>query len=395
MNAKERLDQLLNGFVKAGVPGCSLAVSHKGRIVYAGYSGMADVEKGTPVAADTLFDIQSCTKCFTAVAAMKLYEEGRLALNDPVDAYLPFFKDLTYRVTDASGEVIVHPVSGPLTVRHLMTMTSGIPNPMGGSLTAADYRTKIGGRKNQPVMEMARKIAEIPLEFDPGTHWRYGFGFDVLAAVVESVAGMPFSAYLDQAVLKPLELNDTSFVLSKENADRFAAMYWLENGTARNMNRVISDEENEGMKGGFGGSGLFSTLGDMVRFAGMMACGGKWEGTRILGENTVLFMGKNQLSGQPLADFKLMAEQAYPWYKGYSWSLTGRTLVDAQAAGSNGSGTEFGWCGGSGTYLLIDPTQQLGVAYMQHTAPVIGGMQGYCHPRVRNAVNALTDAWGY
>lgn len=391
MGYKEKLDNLLDRLVQAGVPGCGMAVSYKGRIVYSGYSGMASLEKKIPAGPDTVFDIQSCTKCFTAVATMKLYEEGRLLLDDPVKEYLPFFKDLTYQVTDGSGEVVRRPVSSPLTIRHLMTMTSGIPNGMGGSLTVAEYREKVKGRTNQPLMEMARKISAIPLEFDPGSHWRYGFGFDVLAAVVESIAGKPFSGYLKEAVLDSLGLNTTSFEVTEEMAANLADLYWLENGKPRNLFRKVTEKDNEAMKGGFGGAGLYTTLGDLVKFTGMMANGGEWEGTRILGKNTVLMMGKNQISGQPLEDFNRMAAQAYPWYKGYSWCLMGRTMVDCQAAGSNGSETEFGWCGGSGPYIMIDPMRQLGVAYVQHTAPVIGGMQGYCHPRVRNAVYAALD----
>ena len=393
MDGNKNLNQLLDRLVEAGVPGCGLAVSYKGKIVYTGFSGMANREESIPVSKETVFDIQSCTKCFTAVTVMKLFEEGRLLLNDPVSKYLPFFRDLTYQVTDGSGESVRQPVSGPLTIRHLMTMTSGIPNGMGASFTASEYRSKIGGRQNQPVMEMAKKISSIPLEFDPGTHWRYGFGFDVLAAVVESITEKPFSEYLQEVVLDPLGLYNTSFVLEGERAEQLAALYWLEDGKARNMNRKVTEKDNVAMKGGFGGAGLYSTLGDLVRFAGMMACGGEWEGKRILGKNTVLMMGRNQLSGQPMADFERMTEQAYHWYKGYSWCLMGRTIVDCQAAGSNGSATEFGWCGGSGPYLLIDPTYQLGVAYVQHTTPVIGGMQGYCHPRVRNAAYAAMNSW--
>lgn len=393
MASKERLDALLDRLVASGLPGCSLAVSYKGRIIYTGYSGMANLENQVPITQDTVFDIQSCTKCFTAVAVMKLYEEGYLLLNDPVSEYLPFFKDVTYQETDASGEVIRHPISTPLTIKHLMTMTSGIPNGCGGSLTAAEYREKVKTRLHQPVMEMARKISEIPLMFEPGTHWRYGFGFDVLAAVVESIVGTQFSTYLSKAVLEPLGLHNTSFVVTDKMAANLASLYWIEDGKAIDMFRKVTAQENDAMKGGFGGSGLFTILGDLAVFAGMMANGGEWEGKRILGRNTVQLMGKNQLSGQPLDDFRRMAAQAYPWYRGYSWCLMGRTMVDCQAAGSNGSTSEFGWCGGSGPYIMIDPIRQLGVAYMQHTAPVIGGMQGYCHLRIRNAVYAALDEW--
>ena len=134
-----------------------------------------------------------------------------------------------------------------------------------------------------------------------------------------------------------------------------------------------------------------STLGDLIKFAGMWGSGGVWKGKRLLSRNTIDLMRKNHLSGQPLKDFELMSEQAYPWYRGYSWGLAGRTLVDCQKAGSNGSTGEFGWCGAFGPYILADPEKELGVVYTHQMSPVIGGMQDFCHPRVRNVVYSILD----
>ena len=142
-----------------------------------------------------------------------------------------------------------------------------------------------------------------------------------------------------------------------------------------------------------GGGGLFSTLSDLTKFAGMWAQGGIWEGKRILSRNTIDLMRKNHLKGQPMEDFKKMCDQSYPWYKGYGWGLAGRTLVDCQEAGSNGSVGEFGWCGAYGPYILADPERELGIAYTQQMLPVIGGMQDYCHPRIRNVVYSLLEEW--
>ena len=393
MTARKRLDQLLHDFVEAGIPGCALSVVYKGENVYTGFSGMARVEEKKVIDANTVYKLASCTKPMTAAAAMKLYEEGKFLLDDPVERYLPFFRNMTYQTFDGSGEIIRHPVTNPITIRNLLTMTSGIPYMGRGSLTAEDYMAKIGGMYNLPVMELAKKIAEIPLEFDPGTHWHYGFSYDVLAAVMEAITGKPYAEYLKEAILEPLGMEHTTFVPSEELQKEMAHLYRFADGGRVNISKPFTEQDRIVMGGGFGGGGLVSTLGDLTKFVGMLAQGGVWEETRILGRGTIDLMRRNHLSGQPLEDFRKMARQSYHWNRGYSWCLAGRTCINCEEAGSNGSVGEFGWCGATGTYLLADPEKQLAVAYTQQTAPVIGGMQDYTHPRVRNVVYSLLDAW--
>lgn len=391
MERNNRLDRLLQHFVDKGLPGCGLAVTYKGKLVYTGYCGMARLEEGKRIDQDTVYKIASCTKTMTATAAMKLYEDGLLLLNDPVEQYLPFFKDMEYQTFDGSGEIIRHPVSRPMTIKDLLTMTSGIPYMGRGSVTALQYLEQIGGMYTMPLMKLAKKISEIPLEFDPGTHFHYGFSFDVLAAVMESITGKPFAQYLQETILDPLGMTHTSF--DTPSTENMVFTYKLGADSPTNITRPFTQEDADAMKGGFGGGGLTSTLGDLVRFAGMWAQGGIWEGKRILSRNTIDLMRKNHLEGQPLEDFKKMAKQSYPWYQGYGWGLAGRTLINCQEAGSNGSIGEFGWCGATGPYLMADPEKELGIAYTQQTAPVIGGMQDYTHPRIRNAVYSMLDTW--
>lgn len=391
MTYTDRLDRLLETFVEEGIPGCALAVVYQGKVVYTGYRGFARIEEGRQISEDTVYKLASCTKTMTSTAIMRLFEDGIILLDDPVEKYLPFFKDLTWQSYDGSGELVVHPVSGPVTIRHLLTMTSGIPYMGKGSVTAQAYMKEIGGMYDLPVMELARKIARIPLQFDPGTHWQYGFSYDVLAAVAEAVTGKTFSQYLKESVLDPLGMDRTSFVVSEDLEKDLAGIYRFTDGKAVGISAPVTEAEKKRMAGGFGGGGLVSTLGDLTKFIGMWSQGGIWEGTRILGSRTIELMRKNHLAGQPYEDFRLMAKQSYPWYKGYSWSLAGRTCVDPAEAGSNGNTGEFGWCGAVGPYLLADPQARLGVAYAQQTAPVIGGKQDYTHPRIRNAVYAILD----
>lgn len=396
MKAKDRLDNLLENFVQAGVPGCGLAVSYKGEIVYTGYRGLANIEEGRRVDENTIYRIASCTKNITATAVMTLYEEGRLLLNDSVSDYLPCFKDIPYQTLDASGEVVVRPTSRPLTIRDLLTMTSGIPYMGKGSLTGGDYAEQIGSMFSMyrlTLQELAQKVSQVPLDFDPGSHWRYGLSYDILAAVAEAVTGMRYSDFLRQRIFKPLGMENTTFYCTNDMFRDLAGVYCLKDGKQVNIGREPNITESNGNKLESGGGGLLSTLGDLVKFAGMWGQGGVWEGNRILSRNTIDLMRKNHLKGGALEDFRRMSENAYPWYQGYGWGLAGRTLIDCQDAGSNGSLGEFGWCGAYGPYILADPGRQLGVAYTQQMAPVIGGMQDYCHPRVRNVVYSLLDEW--
>ena len=398
MSSKERLDKLLENFVAAGVPGCGLAVSYKGKIVYTGYRGLANMETQKKIDEDTVYKVFSCSKLITATAVMKLYEEGLLLLDDPLENYLPFFKDIPYQTYDGSGEITCHPTTHPITIKNLLTMTSGIPYMGTGSATACAYREKLGDMLSSQmyamtVMELAKKISEVPLAFDPGSHWHYGLGYDVLGAVIESITKKSFGAYLKEAIFDPLGMTHTSFVCTDDMAKNLANTYMYADGKHVNITTPPDLTPTNGAKLESGGGGLLSTLGDLIQFAGMWGQGGIWNGTRILSRNTIDLMRKNHLRGQTMEDFQRMTAQAYPWYKGYGWGLAGRTLIDCQEAGSNGSIGEFGWCGATGPYVLADPEKELAVVYTQQMLPVIGGMQDYCHPRVRNVVYSLLDEW--
>ena len=396
MAIQSRLDGLLQHFTDAGVPGCALAVSYQGRIVYIGYRGYADVEQRRKIDRQTVYRIASCTKNITATAVMTLFEEGKLLLNDPVADYLPSFRDIPYQWMDPSGELVRKPTSRPLTIRDLLTMTSGIPYMGSGSPTAGAYAREIGTMLTMyrfTLQELAEKVSKIPLEFDPGTRWRYGLSYDILAAVVEVISGMSFGDFLERRIFAPLGMKNTGFWCTDHMRRRLAAVYALENGKPVDVHREPHLAPGNGNRLESGGGGLLSTLEDLVTFAGMWGQGGIWKGTRILSRNTIDLMRRNHLTGGALEDFRRMAKDAYPWYAGYGWGLAGRTMMDCQAAGSNGSVGEFGWCGAYGPYILADPERSLGVAYVQQTAPVIGGLQDYCHPRVRNAVYSLLDLW--
>lgn len=394
MSINMRLDALLDSFIDAGVPGCGLSVSYKGKTMYTGYRGFADIESSQKIDKNTLYRIASCTKNITATAVMTLYEQGKLLLNDPVSNYLPSFKDICYQTLDGSGEIVIKKTSEPLTIKHLLTMTSGIPYMGKGSLTSTAYLDSIGTMSDMykyTLYELAEKISNVPLDFDPGTHWRYGMSYDVLGVVVEAVSGMKFSQYLKKMIFEPLGMEHTTFYCSKEMEKDLAKIYFYKNGKHTYFPREPNITETNGNKLESGGGGLLSTLEDLAKFATMWAQSGIYNDKRILGSQTIRLMRKNHLTGGALEDFERMSRDAYPWYKGYGWGLAGRTMISCEDAGSNGNIGEFGWCGAFGPYIMADPEAELGVAYTQQMFPTIGGMQDYCHPRIRNTVYSLLD----
>lgn len=386
-----RLDSMLDEFISRGVPGCALSVSLHGKTVYTGYRGFASKENDVKTGKNTIYSLYSNTKNITTTAVIKLYEKGLILLNDPIAEFLPYFRDMKYQTYDGSGEVKLHPVSHPITVKHLLTMTSGIPSPGRGSMTQYDYVESIPNPYALTTTELARKLSELPLEFDPGSRWHYGLGFEVLGALIEAVSGKTFGDFLKDEIFDPLDMPHTTFLFKNEMAPNLASNYLLKEQQAVLLNILPRMTEDNGNLCESGGGGLLSTLADMTHFAEMWAMGGTRMGNRILSRNSIDLIKENHLSGGALHDFHSIAANTWPWYEGYGWGLGVRTLTSRTESGSNGSLGEFGWCGAGGSYLLADTERELGVMYMHEVFPV--STQGYFHPRIRNVVYSMLDEW--
>ena len=391
----KKIDRLLNRFIEEGVPGCGLAISYQGEIIYTGYKGMARLEDQKVFDRNTVLQIYSNTKNVTATAIMKLYEDGLILLNDPVEKYLPFYKGVKVRGTDGSNEIYTLPAARPLRIKELLTMTAGIPYAGFGTMAMRDLAS-IQGFFRMPTMDLAKEIAKIPLDFEPGSHFQYGYCFEILGALVEAVSGQKFGTYLKEQIFDPLGMQHTTFTLTKEMEKDLATVYELgsNGGCVASKEAVVHKREGSGFEGEPGGEGLLSTIEDLIRFITMYAMGGKYNGHRILSRNTIDLMRENHLEGTALADMQAVTRRSWPWYEGYGWGLGGRTLISKTQAGSNGSLGEFGWCGAAGTYLLADPEKQIAIAYGHQLWPSSNNRQEYCHPRIRNVVYAMLDDLG-
>ncbi len=356
---KEMLDQeVAEGYVA----GASALVLHKGREMFYHDCGFADREAAVPMKRDTIIRLYSMTKPITAAAVMVLAERGDIDLWDPVSRYLPEFAH--QKVWTDKGEV---PALRAVTIWDLMNMTSGITYPcedhepgrrMGRVLKEFLESRERGERID--TREYLRRIAEVPLCFQPGAGWLYGYSADVLGGVIEAVGGMPFGEFLQKELLVPLEMPDTGFSVPAEKRARFAASYDFDQSTVT-LTHVDSSHLGEFFEGDVafesGGAGLVSTIEDYSHFARMMLNKGIYKGQRILGKKTVEFMAQNHLKEEQ--------GKTVTWdsMRGYGYGCLMRVLTDQSEAGTIAPLGEYGWDGWTGNYVIMDPKDDLCLLY--------------------------------
>lgn len=363
--------------------GCSVQIKLQDELVYEHYTGYADVASQKPITGDTLYRIYSMTKPITVTAALQLYEQGHFLLNDPVSEYLPEFKEMQVAVKKESGEYELRPAEREIRIRDLFCMTSGMSYDGNSSLTeqmTGDLLKNLyKGFENEscPTREFVRRAAELPLAFEPGTHWKYGISHDILGGLVEVISGERFGDYVRNHICAPLDMADTDFHMEDEKLSRLASIYTYKNGNITLCDTIF--QKNYTLKSicESGGAGLISSLSDYMKFASAMTRGGtSADGVRLLGSQTVDLLRRDHLG-------KLRGDLNWQGLSGYSYGLGVRTLVEPAEGGVNGSVGEFGWSGMAGSYVIMDPAKQLTVVYMQQLVP---STEEYIHPRLRNIV---------
>jgi len=344
---------LTQAVTRGDVPGVvAMAVTRTG-VVYRGAFGVADAEARRPLTADAIFRIASMTKPVTSAAVMQLVEQHRVALDDPARKYLPEFSDLkVFETFDAaSGAYTVRPATKTLTVRHLLTHTSGLGYGF-TSATFRDFKPKPG-----------EKYAVGPLLFEPGTQWIYGTGIDWAGRLVEKVSGEPLDGYFREHIFRPLGMADTDFSVPDEQGGRVGPVH------LRRSNRSFEATPNQLRAPVNGGGGLFSTARDYATFMQMILNGGALNGARILSADSVRIMGENQIgavgvralkTAQPdrSSDFTFVNDGRDKWGIGFMISTVGEK--GKRSAGS------LSWGGIDNTYFWIDQRRGIaGVILMQ------------------------------
>jgi CubicO group peptidase (beta-lactamase class C family) len=340
--------------------GISTLLARGGKVVHFGHVGMADIDAGTTISAETIFRIYSMTKPITSVAALMLFEEGRFQLSDPVAAYLPAFNEC--RVLEPNGSLVAP--ARPMTIRDLFTHTAGLSYGFDQNFHIDRlYQQQVWGAIHaNPDLTLAawiETIAQQPLAYHPGTQYRYSVATDVLGYLVEVVAGMGFADFLHQRIFEPLGMVDTFFSVPADKLDRFAANYGpQEGGGLKVVDAPRESRYARPTQRPSGGGGLLSTTPDYLRFAQMLLNGGVLDGARLLGRKTVELMTTNHLPDGIFVDNDPK--------RGLGFGLGVRVLLDLGKSQMLGSLGNYGWSGAANTNFWIDPKENLlGISMVQ------------------------------
>src|SRR5689334_7877234 len=395
-----RLDDNFARYVDDGrLGGWLLAISRHGKIVHVSHYGHRDKEAGLEVTPDTLWRIYSMTKPVTSVAAMMLYEEGRLELTDPVSKFIPAFKDMRVFTGGSDQRPVTVPATEPVRVHHLLTHTSGLTyafhrvHPVDAMYRAAGF--ELGDPPNVTLAEACDIWASMPLLFQPGAEWNYSVATDVLGRVVEVASGQSLDEFFVQRILEPLGMTDTSFGARPDDLPRLAALYGrgaLDGKAARMDGLGAAARKKPVMLSG--GGGLVSTAGDYHRFMQMLlpredSPAGGLDGVPLLSPRTVAYMARNHLPGnQDLATFgrPLYAESPF---RGIGFGLGFAVVIDPAAGKVTCSPGELSWGGAASTTFWIDSEAGLTVSFFTQLLP---SSTHPIRPQLRQLVyQALTD----
>ena len=373
--AFDRLEEhLKRRYIDAGrFPGTQLLVFRRGKIVHSAVQGFADVERKAPVKDDTIFRIYSMTKPITSVAFMMLFEEGRVALDEPVHKYIPEWKNLGVFQAGTAPAFLTKPPSRPMLIVDLLRHTSGLTYgfQQRSNVDAAYREVKIGEvEKAGTLQSMIEDLAKIPLEFSPGDAWNYSVSTDVIGYLVGKISGQPFEQFLKERIFDPLDMNDTDFFVPADKAHRFAACYSADGKGGMTL-RDDPTRSSYLSPPSFisGGGGLCSTAADYLTFCRALINGGELGGVRLIGPKTLALMTSNHLPGGrdlPEMSRSLFSEATY---NGIGFGLGFSVTMNPTQTLIPGSAGEYAWGGAASTAFWIDPAEELIAIFMTQVLP--------------------------
>lgn len=356
--ALERIAPTLQAHVdSAHYGGIYAVIVRHGQIGYERTFGFADVASRKPLKRDAIFRIYSMTKPVVAVGVLRLVEDGKLSLDDPVSKYIPSFGNVKVFAGGTADVPILKDPDSPITVRQLLNHTSGIPYGLTSSPVDTIYTRAALYNAQRPLEQFADSLARIPLLFSPGTRWSYSAGLDVAGRVIEVASGQMLDRFLEQQIFAPLGMKDTGFRYDPDTRDRLTTTYEPREGGGLQpigSDRLMAMFEPDA-KFLWGSGGLLSTPDDYLKFAQMLLNGGSFGGVRILRPETVALMTHNTLSKQltPARYGGALSDLTYGFGLGVA------VQVDSVAGKRPGTIGTFRWSGYLGTYFWIDPVNDL------------------------------------
>jgi CubicO group peptidase (beta-lactamase class C family) len=356
------LDEILRtGIERRRIPAAVGMTATANTTTYAGAFGKRDSASGINVTTDGIFNIASMTKAITSVAAMQLVEKGMVKLDEPVAKHLPQLGklDVLDGFDKVTGKPILRPAMKPVTLKHLLTHTSGLAYPTWDA-TMAEYAAK-----TSPIP--AGTVPAPLLVFEPGTRWQYGYSTDWAGRLVEAVSGQNLDQYFQRNILEPLGMRDTGYVLPPEKFDRVVSGYQRQNDGSLRQNPRTQPARPQSFNGG---GGLFSTAGDYVRFMQMVLRRGRGTGKdQILQAKTVDMMISNQigqLSGGKMKTFQPERSSEVDFHPGFNDKFGLGFLINTSAYQGGRSAGSLAWAGINNTFYWIDPKRATcGVLMMQ------------------------------
>jgi len=354
------IDQKLREAVeRKDVPGVVALVTDRKGVIYQGAFGVADVATGRALAQDALFRIASMTKPVTSTAAMQLIEQGKLALEDPVEKYLPEMAKLpVFDSFDAkTGNYHLHISSKPITVRHVLTHTSGLGYPF-TSATLRDFKPRAG-----------ETYPDGPLLFEPGEKWWYGTSTDIVGRLVEKISGQKLEDYFRQQIFAPLGMNDTSYNVPEAKGARLVAQQQRDGERMDGAIVLQPTQLGLAIAQPIGGGGLASTASDYGRFMRMLLNNGELDGKRVLKAETVALMGQNHIGNVTVPALA----SALPRSRDFTFVADGRDkfglgflITTDKVAGKRSAGS-LSWGGINNTYFWVDQSRGIaGVILLQY-----------------------------
>jgi len=361
--SRERLDRIapvMKAEIEKGtMPGAVTLIARNGEIVHFEAHGFIDAAKTKPMTKDAVFRAFSMTKPFVSVAAMVLVEEGKMSLRDPISNWMPEFKQMAVYTeqTDDRGRTTraAVPAKRQITVQDLLRHTSGFT--YAGSAPFPElkeaYETAAIESRNVDLSpeELIKRLATIPLAYEPGTRWEYGVSTDVLGVLVERVSGKRLDHYLEEILFKPLNMKDTHFQAKPEQMPRLADALDTDPQKADAW-KWVRVEEDPGKRYRLGGAATVTTAEDYFRFAQMMLNRGELDGVRILSRETVEYMTSNHIVG-------LQGTPAPTTGPGYGFGLGFGVRLQEGVSWVPGSTGDYMWAGAGGTSFTIDPKERI------------------------------------
>jgi CubicO group peptidase (beta-lactamase class C family) len=368
-NASERW-QRLEGFLQqstgaGGYPGAVAVVEHQGNTVFQGQWGHSDLSGHHVMREDSIFRIYSMTKPIASVALLMLLEEGKLSLDDPLAKHLPEFANLQVAVGGTVQVPQLEAPSQPVTLRHLLTHTSGFAADSSSHPVATGMLSATDLDNASSLVDVAQRLSRTALADNPGTHFHYeGANTDLIGRVVEVVSGQPFAQFLQQRIFDPLGMADTGFdvptakrarVVDLPTSTADGQLVRADTASARTPGARLKAYDN-------GAGGLYSTADDYLKFARMLLNDGRVGKAQLLSRKTIDLMMADQLGagfGAPIDGFS----------RGEGFGLGGYVVTDSAVRGRLGSVGQFGWSGAASTYFTVDRKEQLVAILMLQYLP--------------------------